>query len=97
MSEKINRTKVIAAVAAATGSSKKDAAAAVEAIFGVNGIIVTTLAKGGSVALAGFGTFKVNHRKARTGVNPATGASIKIPAKSVPKLNFGKTIKDAVA
>jgi nucleoid DNA-binding protein len=48
------------------------------------------------VTLVGFGTFKVNKRKARKGRNPATGEEIKITAKKVPKFVAGKSLKDAV-
>ncbi len=49
-----------------------------------------------SVALVGFGTFKVTQRKARKGINPGTGEEIKIKAKKVPKFVAGKRLKDAV-
>jgi hypothetical protein len=49
------------------------------------------------VAIAGFGTFKVSKRKARTGRNPQTGAQIKVGAKSVTKFTAGKVLKEAVA
>ena len=49
-----------------------------------------------TVALVGFGTFKVAQRKARKGRNPQTGEEIKIKAKKVPKFLAGKGLKDAV-
>jgi len=54
--------------------------------------------KGGdnSVVLTGFGTFTVSKRKARTGRNPRTGATIKIAAARVPRFKAGKALKDAV-
>jgi len=58
--------------------------------------ITKSLAKGKSVALTGFGTFSVTKRKARTGRNPQTGATIKIPARVVPKFKAGKQLKKAV-
>lgn len=48
------------------------------------------------VVLTGFGTFKVGKRAARTGRNPRTGATIKIPAMKVPRFKPGKALKDAV-
>jgi DNA-binding protein HU-beta len=48
------------------------------------------------VTLIGFGTFSVSKRKARTGRNPRTGATIKIPAHKAPKFTAGKALKDAV-
>ncbi len=50
-----------------------------------------------TVALAGFGTFKVAQRKARKGRNPGTGEEIKIKAKRVPKFVAAKALKDAVS
>jgi len=73
--------------------TKKDAQAAVDCIFST---ITKALKKKDSVALVGFGTFKVAKRKARTGRNPQTGEAIKIKAKSVPKFIAGKALKEAV-
>jgi DNA-binding protein HU-beta len=58
--------------------------------------IVKTVKKGNKVALVGFGTFSVSKRKARTGRNPQTGATIKIAARKVPRFAAGKAFKDAV-
>ncbi|MES2355020.1 MAG: HU family DNA-binding protein [Pseudomonadota bacterium] len=58
--------------------------------------IVTTVAKGNSVALVGFGTFSQGKRAARTGRNPQTGAAIKIPAAKTVKFSAGKTFKETV-
>ena len=74
-------------------STKKDAQAAVDCILST---ITKTLKKKGTVSLVGFGTFKVNKRKARTGRNPQTGEVVKIKAKNVPKFIPGKALKDAV-
>ncbi len=73
--------------------TKKEAQAAVDCVFDS---ITKALKKKGQVAIAGFGTFKVAKRKARTGRNPQTGAEIKIAAKNVPKFSAGKSLKDAV-
>jgi DNA-binding protein HU-beta len=55
------------------------------------------VSKGDSVTLVGFGTFKPAKRAARTGKNPKTGATLKIPATTVPKFSAGATFKAAVA
>src|SRR4030043_1959547 len=55
-----------------------------------------TLKKGNKVSLVGCGTFSISKRKARTGRNPQTGATIKIAARKVPKFSAGKAFKDAV-
>ncbi len=58
--------------------------------------VETSLKKGKSVVLTGFGTFTVMKRKERVGINPATGNKMKIAAKKVPKLKPGKKLKDLV-
>ena len=58
--------------------------------------ITQALEKGEDVALIGWGTFKVNERKARTGRNPKTGAALHIPASKVVAFKVGKGLKDAV-
>ena len=74
-------------------STKKEAQAAVDCVFNA---ITKILKKKGTVTLVGFGTFKVNKMKARTGRNPQTGEAIKIKAKNSPKFVAGKALKDAV-
>jgi DNA-binding protein HU-beta len=59
--------------------------------------IKTALQNGEKVQLIPFGSFLVRNRKAREGRNPATGASIKIPARRVPAFTPGKGLRDAVA
>ena len=54
------------------------------------------LAKGDKVQLIGFGTFSVNERPAREGINPSTKAKIKIAAKKVAKFKAGAELSDAI-
>jgi nucleoid DNA-binding protein len=74
-------------------STKKEAQGAVDCVFAT---ITQALKKKGAVTLVGFGTFKVDKRKARIGRNPQTGEEIKIKAKNVPKFVAGKALKDSV-
>ncbi|MEA3291495.1 MAG: HU family DNA-binding protein [Pseudomonadota bacterium] len=90
----MNKSELVDAVAVAADLSKSSAASAVDAVFAA---ITSTLAKGDSLALIGFGTFSVGDRKARTGRNPQTGAAIEIAAARVPKFKAGKGLKDAVS
>lgn len=90
----MNKTELIAVVAERTGVTKVASGALVETILEV---MVDTVAKGDSVALVGFGTFEPRTRAAKTGVNPSTGAALKIPATTVPAFKPGKTFKDRVA
>ena len=88
----MNKGDLVNEVAKVTGT-KKEAQAAVDCIFNS---ITKALKKKGTVTLVGFGTFKVNKRKARKGRNPRTGEAIKIKAKNIPKFIAGKALKDAV-
>ena len=82
----MNKAELVSAVADAAKLSKSDAAAAVDSVFDV---ITRELKKGGDVRLVGFGNFAVTKRAASTGRNPATGAEVKIPARTVPKFTPG--------
>jgi len=73
--------------------SKRQANEAVKTFIGS---VTTALKKGQKVSFVGFGTFSTTKRKARTGRNPQTGASIRIPAARVPKFKAGKSLRDAV-
>lgn len=59
-------------------------------------VVESTLAKGESLTLVGFGKFEVRDRAARTGRNPQTGEKLAIPATKVPAFKAGKLLKDAV-
>lgn len=74
-------------------NTKKEAQATVDWIITT---ITKALKKKDTVTLVGFGTFKVDKRKARKGVNPRTGEKIKIKAKNVPKFVAGKFLKESV-
>ncbi len=89
----MNKTDLVAAVAAKAELSKKDADAAVTAVLDA---IKGALADGDKVALVGFGTFSVKERSARTGINPLTKAPMSIPATKVPAFKAGAALKDAV-
>ena len=89
----MNKTELTAAMAETSGLSKKDCEAALAAFT----CAVETAMKGGDkVQLVGFGTFEVKERAARTGKNPATGATIEIPASKAPAFKPGKAFKDFV-
>ncbi|MBP1576044.1 MAG: HU family DNA-binding protein [Oscillospiraceae bacterium] len=90
----MTKAELINAVAAKTELSKKDSAAAVDALLAA---VKETLANGEKVQLAGFGTFEVRTRNARTGRNPRTKEVITIAASKVPAFKAGKALKDVVA
>jgi len=89
----VNKNDLIAAVADTAELSKADAGKAVDSVLDQ---ITGALKKGTEVRLVGFGTFSVAQRKATTGRNPQTGATIQIPASKQPKFKAGKALKDAV-
>lgn len=89
----MNKQDLINYVAADTGLSKVEAKKAVESVFNN---IKTALTKGDNAQFIGFGTFRVEHRKARGGRNPQTGEMIKIAAKNVVKFNAGSELAGAV-
>ena len=89
----MNKSELIAAVAEKAGLSKKDADAAVAAVFGA---MTDELKKGEKVQLIGFGTFEVRARAAKQGRNPKTGEAMTIAASKVPAFKAGKALKDAV-
>lgn len=88
-----NKAELVSEVASKTNLTKKDVAAAVDAIFSS---IQEDLAKGEKVQLIGFGNFEVRERAARKGRNPQTGKEITIAASKVPAFKAGKALKDAV-
>ncbi len=69
---------------------------AMEMVNNFTDTVGEALADGEEVTLVGFGTFKVTARKSRTGRNPQTGETLKIPAKKAPSFKAGKALKEAV-
>lgn len=90
----MNKAMLVERMAKASKSSKATARENLEAFIVSVG---AALKSGKPVVLTGFGTFTVIKRKARTGVNPATGKKMQIPAKKVPKFKPGKALKHMVA
>ena len=89
----MNKTELINAVAETSGLTKKDSEVALNAILDT---IQNAMKNGDKVQLVGFGSFEVKERAARTGKNPATGATIEIPASKAPTFKAGKALKGAI-
>ncbi len=89
----MNKSELIDHIATQADISKAAAGRALEAMLGG---IQSTLKKGRSVSLVGFGTFSVTKRAARSGRNPRTGEAIKIKASKVPKFRPGKALRDSL-
>ena len=89
----MSKSEFVEKVAQEAGLSKKDAAAAVDAVLGT---IENTLKGGGEVTFTGFGKFHVASRGAREGRNPRTGESMQIAASKVPRFTAGSGLKKAI-
>ncbi len=89
----MNKAELIQEIATQAGVKVKEAEALLDAMIAAT---EKSLAKGDKVAITGFGTFAVSHRKARKGRNPQTGKEIKIPASKTPRFTAGKALKDAL-
>ena len=90
----MNKSELIDVAASEADISKAAAGRALDAILDA---VVKAVAKGDSVTLVGFGSFKSSKRAARTGRNPQTGKEIKIAATTVPRFTAGAGFKSAVA
>ncbi len=89
----MTKSQLAAHLADKFGMSKK---AANEVLDELAAVAVAQTKKNGAFTLPGVGKLVKAHRKARMGRNPATGAAIKIPAKTVVKFRVAKACKDAI-
>lgn len=89
----MNKQELIESIADKSHTTRSDSKKMLEAFIET---VTETLAKGESVQLVGFGSFKTSERKARSGRNPRTGETVEIPAKRVPSFTAGNTLKEAV-
>lgn len=89
----MNKEDLVKLVSEKTGITKKAAEQAQKAV--IEGIS-STLEKGDSISLIGFGSFKVVERAAREGRNPSTGEKMQIPASKAVKFTPSKLLKERV-
>lgn len=89
----MNKSELIDAIAEKSGLTKADAGKALDA-FTV--VVKETLQANGDITLVGFGSFTIQERAERKGLNPKTKEPITIPAARVPKFKPGKALKDAL-
>jgi len=89
----MNKTELVEKIAAGAAITKVDAKKALEAAVAA---VKEALIAGDKVALIGFGTFGVNERPAREGINPSTKQKIAIKAKKVVKFKAGAELADAL-
>ena len=89
----MNKEDLVKLVSEKTGITKKAAGQAQKAV--IEGIS-STLERGGSISIVGFGSFKVVKRAAREGRNPSTGEKMQIPASKAVKFTPSKSLKERV-
>lgn len=89
----MTKSQLMKELSAKTDIQKKDVVALMEQLVK---IAYTQVKKNGEFVLPGFGKLVKLDRKARMGRNPATGESIKIPAKKVVKFRVAKVAKEAI-
>jgi DNA-binding protein HU-beta len=91
---RLTQTQIIAALAETTALKKTEVKGLMDALAEM---AVKEVKKNGEFTVPGFGKLKKTNRKAREGRNPATGAVIKIPAKTTVKFSLGKAMKDSIS
>ena len=89
----MNKQDLIARIVKDTGATKTQASRIVAVFLAT---VTKALKKGEAVTFVGFGTFKTSIRKARTGRNPLTGGTIRIPKRKAVRFSAGKALKTAV-
>lgn len=90
----MNKTDLIKKIADVAGLNQSDAKKALNAFTDV---VKEALAAGDKVQLVGFGTFAVNERAAREGINPRKPEEkIQIPAKKIVKFKAGAEFESAL-
>lgn len=89
----MTKSETLQALADKTGKSKKEAGEMLEALVA---IAYSETKKSGEFTIPGLGKLQKKHRAAREGRNPATGATIQIPAKTVVKFRVAKAAKDSI-
>lgn len=89
----MTKSALLSALAEKTGLSKKDVAGLLETMVNM---AYGEVKKSGVFVVPGIGKLVKVKRAARQGRNPATGATIQIPAKTVVKFRVAKAAKEAV-
>ena len=90
---RMTQTAIVSTLAETTGMKKSEVKSVMDAM---TELATSEVRKNGEFTVPGFGKLKKTNRKAREGRNPATGAVIKIPAKTTVKFSVGKAMKDSV-
>ena len=89
----MSKTLIVGAVATETGQSRRNVRRTIDAFLNCT---IGELSKGWRITFGGFGTFRVQQRKARKGINPQTGETLIIPARRVVRFKAGTDLREAV-
>jgi len=91
----MNKSELVDAIAGRTGVAKTDVDATLKGLFEV---VAKTVSTGDDkITIPGFISFEQSHRKARTGRNPQTGATIQVAATNTVKVSAGSKLKAIAA
>ncbi|MBU1130925.1 HU family DNA-binding protein [Patescibacteria group bacterium] len=90
---KLTKSQLLEKLATTSGMSKKDVANFLDVLANT---AYNEVKNNGEFSMPGIGKLVKKHRAARQGRNPATGATIQIPAKTVVKFRVSKSAKDAI-
>jgi len=90
---KLTKSQILEALANQSGMSKKEVGNLLEKL---TELAYSEVKKSGEFVVPGIGKLVKVKRAARMGRNPATGAEISIPAKTVVKFRVAKAAKEAV-
>ena len=93
MANKMTKSQIVNALADVNEMSKKDVVSFLDNLIA---LAYKEVKKSGEFLVPGIGKMVKAKRKARNGVNPATGEKIKIPVKTVVKFRLSKSAKEAV-
>lgn len=90
----LTKSQLLAELADKSKLSKKEVEAVLDSL---TAIAYKEAKDAGKFTLPGFGILKLVQRPARTARNPATGATVQVPAKTVVKMTMSKAAKEAIA
>jgi DNA-binding protein HU-beta len=93
MADTLNRTDLVAAVAAESNQSQSTVNGVLDALFST---LASNVAEGKKVTIPGWLAVEQTERAARTGRNPQTGEPIEIAASKSVKISAGSKLKAAV-
>ena len=91
----MTKADLVEQAAAAIGErvTKRDCGLVIDAFLDA---VKDALARGDHIEIRGFGTFKVRHRKARSGRNPKTGEPVEVPSRNVPVYQPSRLLRERV-